>query len=111
MTGMRVMVVFVLFDLPTGSKVEKRRYIEFRKFLVGEGYHMEQFSVYTRHVLGRDAADAQIARLARNAPGTGSVIAFTMTEKEYSRRRQIVGQQRLGVRASEETAGQMTILF
>lgn len=111
MTGMRVMVIFVLFDLPTGSKAEKRRYAEFRKFLVGEGYHMEQFSVYARHVLGRDAADAQMALLARNVPRTGSVIAFSMTEKEYSRRRQLVGQQRVGARVSEDTAGQMTIVF
>ena len=111
MTGMRVMVIFVLFDLPTGNKAEKRRYVEFRKFLVGEGYHMEQFSVYTRHVLGRDAADAHLARLAINAPSTGSVIAFTMTEKEYSRRRQIVGQQRPQIRFAVESAAQMTITF
>ena len=45
---MRVMRLLVLFDLPTGSKAERRQYSEFRKFLIQDGYHMEQFSVYSR---------------------------------------------------------------
>lgn len=41
---MRIMRMLVLFDLPTGSKKERKSYAEFRKFLIKDGYHMEQFS-------------------------------------------------------------------
>ena len=45
---MRIMRMLVMFDLPTGSKKERRSYADFRKFLIKDGYHMEQFSVYSR---------------------------------------------------------------
>lgn len=53
---MRVMRLLVLFDLPTGSKAERRQYSEFRKFLIQDGYHMEQFSVYSRLLVTRESA-------------------------------------------------------
>lgn len=47
---MRIMRMLVMFDLPTGSKKERRSYADFRKFLIKDGYHMEQFSVYSRGI-------------------------------------------------------------
>ena len=69
---MRIMRLLVLFDLPTGSKKERKSYSEFRKFLVKDGYHMEQFSVYSRVLLSRDSAETHMRRLKENLPIAGA---------------------------------------
>ena len=51
----RVMWVFVFFDLPVGTKTERRLATRFRKFLKDDGYMMLQFSVYARVCRGEEA--------------------------------------------------------
>ena len=68
--------MLVLFDLPTGSKKERKSYANFRKFLVKDGYHMEQFSVYSRVLLSRDSAETHLRRLKENLPKTGGNVQF-----------------------------------
>jgi len=87
---MRPMRLLVMFDLPTGNKAERKSYTQFRKFLIQDGYHMDQFSVYTRVLLSRDSADAHIARLNANLPKAGAVTVITMTEKQYANRKVLV---------------------
>lgn len=43
----RVMWVMVLFDLPTETKKERKASADFRKRLMGDGFTMFQFSIYT----------------------------------------------------------------
>ncbi len=104
------MRMLVMFDLPTGSKAERRAYAEFRKFLIHDGYHMEQFSVYSRILLSRDSADAHLNRLRANIPSTGAVTVITLTEKQYEAREVLVD-----TRASQENfpdfGEQLTLVF
>ena len=53
-------------------KIDKRRYVQFRQFLIQDGYDMLQWSVYSRICNGMDNANKRIARLAENAPKKGS---------------------------------------
>lgn len=57
---MRIMRLLVMFDLPTGSKRERKSYALFRKFLINDGYHMDQYSVYSRVLLSRDSAETHL---------------------------------------------------
>ena len=41
----RLMRILVMFDLPVKTKAERRNATQFRNFLVGDGYHMVQYSV------------------------------------------------------------------
>lgn len=91
---MRVMRIFVMFDLPTGSKSERRSYAEFRKFLLNEGYMMEQFSVYTRATLGIDNMHTHIDRIKRNLPEAGRVTVIALTESQYNDRLVLRGDPR-----------------
>ncbi len=75
-----------MFDLPTGSKAERKTYAEFRKFLIEDGYTMLQFSVYTRILLGRDSAEAHVRRIKANAPAVGAVTVLELTEKQFESR-------------------------
>ena len=103
------MRLLVMFDLPTGSKKERKTYSEFRKFLVGDGYTMLQFSVYTRILLSRDGADAHLRRLRAHVPAAGSVTVLELTEKQYSCRTTLV-DTRPG-RQEADLGAQLTLTF
>lgn len=107
---MRIMRMVVLFDLPTGSKKERKSYAEFRKFLIKDGYHMEQFSVYSRVLLSRDSADAHLKRLKANLPIAGAVTVITLTEKQYEGREVLV-DSRPNVSRADDLGPQLTLTF
>ncbi len=87
---MRIMRLLVMFDLPTGSKRERKSYALFRKFLINDGYHMDQYSVYSRVLLSRDSAETHLQRLRANLPEAGEVTVIELTEKQYENREVLV---------------------
>lgn len=87
---MRAMRILVMFDLPTGSREERKSYTLFRKFLIQDGYQMDQFSVYTRVTLGRDNLNTHLERLRANLPDAGRVTVLSLTEKQYEDREVLV---------------------
>lgn len=107
---MRIMRMLVLFDLPTGNREERRSYAEFRKFLIKDGYHMEQFSVYSRVLLSRDSADAHLRRLRENLPHAGAVTVLTLTERQYESREVLV-DTRCRKEKPADPGAQMTLVF
>lgn len=107
---MRAMRLMVMFDLPTGSQVERKSYAEFRKFLIKDGYIMDQFSVYTRVMLSRDSANSHIQRLKANLPKAGRVTALMLTEKQYEDREVLICTDAYKSKI-EDTGAQMTLLL
>lgn len=85
------MRLIVFFDLPMVTKAEKREYVQFRRFLLNDGYDMIQFSVYGRILNGRDAEAKHLARLADNLPPAGSIRCMSVTEKQYAGIKLLVG--------------------
>lgn len=55
----RLMRILVMFDLPVKTKAQRRSAAQFRKFLVEDGYHMVQYSVYARVCNGRDSVECK----------------------------------------------------
>ncbi len=72
-----------MFDLPVKEKSERKAATEFRNFLLDQGFHMAQFSVYYRLVNGRDAQLALEKKIANAVPPKGSVHVLTVTDKQY----------------------------
>lgn len=107
---MRVMRMLVFFDLPTGTAAEKKAYVKFRKFLVEDGYQMEQFSVYSRLLLSRDAAETHEHRLRQNLPTAGHVTLLTLTEKQYMSRKTLIAPSP-AKKAPAPVDAQMTLMF
>lgn len=85
------MRLIVFFDLPMVTKTEKRAYVQFRRFLLNDGYDMIQFSVYGRILNGRDAESKHLTRLTDNLPPEGSVRCMSVTEKQYAGIKLLVG--------------------
>ena len=79
----KFMRILVFFDLPVKTKAERRAAAQFRNFLLGDGYHMIQFSVYARVCNGVDAVNKHRDRLKAHLPENGSIRMLVITEKQY----------------------------
>ncbi len=73
----------MFFDLPVKTKRQRHEATKFRNFLLYDGYHMLQYSVYARVCNGMDAVNKHRARLKTNLPENGSIRALVITEKQY----------------------------
>jgi CRISPR-associated protein Cas2 len=90
----RFMWLFVFFDLPVGTREQRRAASRFRNFLKDDGFMMLQFSVYARVCRGEDGTMKHIARVTRNLPTSGSVRALQVTDRQYGRMRLLLGEMR-----------------
>ena len=88
----RILWLFVFFDLPVGTKVERREATRFRNFLKRDGHMMLQFSVYARVCRSEEAVDKHLQRVTKNLPRRGSVRALQVTDKQYARMRLLLGE-------------------
>ena len=88
----RVLWMFVFFDLPVGTKGERRAATRFRNFLKDDGYMMLQLSVYARVCRGEEAVDKHLQRVTKSLPKKGSVRALQVTDKQYARMRLMLGE-------------------
>ncbi len=77
------MWVFVMFDLPTTSKLETRRASKFRDGLIKNGFAMFQYSLYIRHCSSRENAMVHVRRVKSIIPPDGHVCIFELTDKQF----------------------------
>ncbi len=103
----RILWVFVFFDLPVGTKSDRRAATRFRNFLKDDGYMMLQFSVYARVCRGEEAVDKHLQRVTRNLPKKGGVRALQVTDKQYGRMRLLLGESE----KNEKVAPQQLVLL
>ena len=88
----RFMRILVFFDLPVKTAHNRKEAARFRQFLLRDGYHMIQYSVYARVCNGMDAVEKHRARLRENLPDNGAVRALVITEKQYESIEILVGR-------------------
>jgi CRISPR-associated protein Cas2 len=88
----RILWLFVFFDLPVGTKKERRDAARFRNFLKDDGYMMLQLSVYARVCRGEEAVDKHVQRVTKRLPSKGSVRALQVTDKQYARMKLLLGE-------------------
>ena len=77
------MWLFVLFDLPTKTKKDKKNAALFRKNLERDGFTMMQFSVYTRHCASRENMAVHEKRVQLFLPPSGSVSTLAIPDKQF----------------------------
>ena len=97
------MRMMVFFDLPVKTKSQRRVATQFRNFLLKDGYHMIQYSLYARVCNGMDAVEKHEKRLRTKLPTNGSIRLLIVTEKQYESIRILVGERCPDeIRASDE---------
>lgn len=94
LSGYRIMWLYVLFDLPVGTKGERRAATRFRNFLLDEGFQMAQYSAYLRYCESKEAAETRIERIGDALPPSGKVHIVTLTDKQYGNARIFNGRKR-----------------
>lgn len=87
------MRILVMFDLPTNTAQQRGAAAKFRNFLLKDGYHMVQYSVYSRVCAGNDDIEKHASRLQAAVPDEGSVRMITLTEKQYVSQRIFLGKK------------------
>lgn len=88
------MWVFVLFDLPVGTKKERKAANGFRHALLDLGFEMSQFSVYLKFTAGKEQAEALEHRVEAAMPPSGKVHVVQITDRQYENIRTYRGRKR-----------------
>jgi CRISPR-associated protein Cas2 len=81
------MWLFAMFDLPVGTRAERRAAARFRKDLQKEGFCMLQFSVYARYCVSEEVSNAISKRVEGFLPDDGQVRLLMVTERQFGRQR------------------------
>jgi CRISPR-associated protein Cas2 len=89
------MWLFVLFDLPVGTKAGRKAATRFRLSLLDLGFEMSQFSVYLRFAAGKEQVDALARQIESAMPGGGGKVHLVqITDRQYETIRTYRGRKR-----------------
>lgn len=102
LSGVRIMWMIVLFDLPVGTPAERKAATRFRKDLMDMGFKMAQFSVYYKLAGTRDSVDRLSAKVENCVPELGMVHILTITDKQYENMVCFVGKKKEEVPRQEQ---------
>lgn len=100
------MWLFVGFDLPTLTPLDRRRAARFRKDLVEMGFEMFQLSFYAYYFPTRQQADTVSKKVEAIVPPDGTVSIFMITDKQFGMIKTFFG----GKHTSNEIPDQAIIL-
>ncbi len=104
------MWLMIMFDLPTTTKKDRKRYQWFHKELEKEGYMMLQYSVYGKIFSSSDSANYGKKRIKdfveRNIKH-GNIRMLLFTDKQFANMEIIIGQESI----EEENEPKQLLLF
>ncbi len=83
-----------MFDLPVKTKAARKRYAQFRKLLLAEGFTMLQFSVYARHLASEESGAILKKRLRHGLPPDGQVRLLPVTDRQFGKMEVYFGKKR-----------------
>lgn len=93
LNGYSIMWLYVMFDLPVETKVQRKAAAGFRKDLLKDGFSMHQFSVYVRHCASNEAAAVHIKRIKNMVPDEGLVSVLKVTDRQYGDTIRFIGRK------------------
>jgi CRISPR-associated protein Cas2 len=79
------MWLFTMFDLPVDTSNARKRYTQFRKQLMREGFCMLQFSVYARYFATEEGSESIRKRIAEVIPDDGRVRLLSVTDRQFGK--------------------------
>jgi CRISPR-associated protein Cas2 len=75
----------VTFDLPVGTKEQRKHATNFREFLKDDGFLMLQWSVYARPCVSFPRQETHLARVRNRIPEDGNVRCLFVTQSQWER--------------------------
>ena len=89
----KYMWIYVMFDLPTTTKKQRKDAADFRKTLVKDGFSMLQYSVYIRHCASYANTEVHIRRVKQAVPCEGIVSVLRITDRQFGDTCTFVGRK------------------
>jgi len=77
--------LIVAFDLPVGTKKQRKAAHDFREWLKDDGFQMLQWSVYARSCVSFARQETHVHRVKANLPEEGSVRILFVTRSQWER--------------------------
>lgn len=87
------MWLYVMFDLPTNTRHQRKNAGDFRKNLRKDGFTMLQFSVYVRPCASGESAAVHIARVKQMMPDEGMISILRITDRQFSDTITVIGRK------------------
>ena len=100
------MWLFAMFDLPVTTAKARKRYTQFRKLLVRQGFSMLQYSVYARYCASEEMAAAHRSRIHSGLPPEGYVRLLAVTDRQFGKMESYIGEM---TRTLEEPPSQLVL--
>ena len=91
----------VTFDLPVGTKQQRKQATAFRGFLLDDGFQMVQWSVYARPCVSFARQVTHLERVKQSLPPEGNVRAIFVTRAQWERSFVIQGSPASEMEAEE----------
>ncbi len=89
------MWLFVMFDLPVGTRKERKQATGFRNHLLDLGFEMSQFSIYLKYCASGEKADAVGGQIQQQLPPGGKIDILTITDKQFANMRRFYAKGRI----------------
>ena len=90
----RIMWLFVMFDLPVGTKKERKQATGFRNHLLDLGFEMSQFSVYLKYCSSGDKTEPVEDKIQSDLPQGGKIDILAITDKQFSNMKRFYAKKR-----------------
>ena len=106
MSAFRIMWLVVMFDLPTQTKKDRKRYRWFSRYLDKQGYLRLQYSIYAKVFNSLESANHGKKRLKEFLSVNvkkGNVRMLLFTDAQFGRMEIIVGEQSTQEEISQPT--------
>jgi CRISPR-associated protein Cas2 len=106
MSAFRIMWLVVMFDLPTQTKKDRKRYRWFSRHLDAEAYVRLQYSVYAKVFNSLESANHGKKRLKnflKTNVKKGNVRILMFTDAQFGKMEIIVGEQSVQEKISQPT--------
>ncbi|MDE0152136.1 MAG: CRISPR-associated endonuclease Cas2 [Bdellovibrionales bacterium] len=79
----RIMWLFAFFDLPVMTKKQRKSATQFRQHLLDLGFHMVQFSVYSKVCPSKEKVEYIVKKISYRLPQNGKIDLLTVTDKQF----------------------------
>lgn len=97
------MRIILFFDLPAVTKTDVREYNHFLKNIKKKGFMMLQESVYTKLCINETVVNSTLKEINNELPRDGIVSVLTITEKQFSSIKHLIGEINTDVVISEDS--------
>lgn len=77
------MRLLLLYDLPMIDEEDRKIYEKFHREIISLGYHMLQYSVYTKAIQNEDNYNQTKEKVKQIIPKKGQLIILKVTENQY----------------------------